>query len=123
MQANAKKAKTPQPAPQVISHEVQTPPGWQSSDKLEPSLYGEHALKAAELAGRQLEPQLMPAEKLKPAGPTENLASGCKHFSKPWVHASERSRDRWATALPDWPMRDDGMSNSSLQAVNTSGSL
>ena len=49
MQANAKKAKTPQPAPQVISHEVQTPPGWQHSDKLEPSLYGEHALKAADL--------------------------------------------------------------------------
>lgn len=51
VQADAKKAKTPQPAPQVISHEVQTPPGWQSSDKLDPSLYGEHALKAANLAG------------------------------------------------------------------------
>ena len=55
MQADAKKAKTPQPAPQIISHEVQTPPGWQSSDKLDPSLYGEHAQTATEPAGHQLE--------------------------------------------------------------------
>ena len=53
VQAGAKKAKTPQPAPLVISHEVQTPPGWQSSNELEPSLYGEHAVKAAEVAGHQ----------------------------------------------------------------------
>ena len=93
MQANAKKAKTPQPAPQVISHEVQTPPGWQSSDKLEPSLYGEHALKAVKLAGHQVEPHLISAGTVKPAGTAGELASGRKHFRTPLVHVSERCRD------------------------------
>ena len=76
MQANAKKAKTPPPPPQVISHEVQTPPGWQRSDKLDPSLYGEHALKGAELAGHQLEPPFSPAGTAKPAATAGKLASG-----------------------------------------------
>ena len=107
MQANAKKAKTPPPAPQVISHEVQTPPGWQRSDKLDPSLYGEHALKGA---GHQLEPPFCPAGTAKPAATAGEArfrhSSSSGHL---WCTCPSGDGDGWATAVPAWPLQAGGI--------------